>query len=411
MTELRALVVMLLAAPLALAGDWPGWLGPKRDGSSEEVVKPWQQPLKVLWRVPVGEGHSSPIVADGRVFLHTRVAGQNAEAVAAYDAETGKPVWEKTYDRAPFNNIFGTGPRATPTVVAGKLYTNGVTGVLSCFDAKTGDIVWQVDTLKQYQAPNLFFGMSSSPLIEGDKVLVNVGGKGASIVAFDKDTGKERWKALDDKASYSSGIALGKGDNRQVVFLTAKGLASLAPEDGRVFWQHPLVDKLSESSTTPVVAGDLLFASSITVGGLGLTLTEDGGKPAAKEAWMKPELNCYFSTPVAVGPKHLYVVTGTKPPALVSTATLRCVETATGKELWKRDRVGTYHASLLRTGDDKLLLVEEAGSLVLLEPDPAGYKELARSRISGNTWAHPALANGRLYLRDNKELICVQLPQ
>jgi hypothetical protein len=404
MNRLRTLVAVLVVVPAAAAADWPGWLGPRRDGSTTETVKPWPAPLKVLWKQPVGEGHSSPVVAGGKVYMHTRVGGKNEEALAAFDAASGKPLWQTAYDRGNFSSLFGNGPRATPSVVGGRAYTFGITGILTCFDADAGTKLWQVDTLKRFKAPNLFFGASCSPLVEGDLVLVNVGGKGASLVALDRNSGETRWTKLDDKASYSSPIAVGQGDERQAIFLTAAGLVSVAPADGKVFWQIPLVDKLAESSTTPVVAGDMLFASSITVGGIGVKLSPG---PKAEQKWMKPELNCYFSTPVAVGKDHLFVVTGTRPPALTSKATLRCVETATGKELWNRDRVGTYHASLLRTGDGKVLLLEEAGDLVLLAPDVEKYHELARSKICGKTWAHPALANGRLYVRDEKELVCV----
>jgi outer membrane protein assembly factor BamB len=242
-------------------------------------------------------------------------------------------------------------------------------------------------------------------------VLLNVGAKGASIVAFDKDTGKHVWKKLDDKASYASPIAIGAGATRQVIFLTAEGLVSLSPTEGTIFWQHPLKDKINESSTTPVLAGDILFAASITVGGVGMRLDNVEGKPGVKQIWKNPGLTCYFSTPVAVGTDHLYAVTSTKTGAFSFTATLRCIEAGTGKELWKHDKVGEYHASLVRTGDAKLLLVEEPGNLVLLEPNPKEYRELARSKICGKTWAHPAVANGRLYIRDAKELICVELPK
>jgi outer membrane protein assembly factor BamB len=405
-----ALVLWLTCAPLALAGDWPQWLGPRRDGSSEEVVKPWQDKLTTQWQKPVGEGHSSPVVAEGRVILHARVAGKHEEAVTAFDAKTGKQLWQTTYPHVEFKSLFGNGPRATPSVAGGHVYTYGITGLLTCLDAKSGAKVWQVDCLKAYKAANLFFGASCSPLVEGDLVYINVGGKGASIVAFDKNTGEERWKALDDKASYSSGIALTQAGQRAVVFLTAQRLAALSAQDGSKYWEHPLVDKLFESSTTPVVCGDILFGSSITFGGLGLRLSEQP-PPSVKEEWMKPELNCYFSTPVAVGKDHLYLVTGTKPPAIISKASLHCVEAQTGKKLWTRDKVGTYHASLLRTGDNKLLLLEEGGKLILMQPDPQEYREICSSPICNQTWAHPALSDGRLYVRDNKELRCVVLQQ
>jgi outer membrane protein assembly factor BamB len=410
MRGMCGLALMLLIPIGVWAGDWPQWLGPQRDSGSTEKVTPWQGELKIVWKQPVGEGHSSPIVAQGKVYLHTKVKDKNEEELAAFDAITGKPLWNQTYERPTFKSLFGNGPRGTPALVDGKIYTYGITGMLTCFEADTGKQAWQVDALKEFQATNLFFGASGSPLIEGDKVVLNVGGQGASIVAFDKNTGKTAWQKLDDKASYSSGIATGQGNNRQVIFLTAKGLVSLAPADGKVFWQHPLVDKLSESSTTPVVAGDILFGSSVTFGGLGLKMEKASSGPQVKEVWMKPELNCYFATPVLVG-KELYVVTATRPPALAISSTLRCIEPGSGKELWSRPKVGKYHASLLRTGDNKLLLLEEAGNLVLLDANPSEYKELARSKVCGTTWAHPALANGKLYIRDQKDLICVQLAE
>jgi outer membrane protein assembly factor BamB len=408
MPWLRSLGALVILGPALSAADWPQWLGPRRDGSSTEAVASWKGPLKVLWRQRVGEGHSSPVVAADRVFLHTKAADGDTEVVQAFDSANGKPLWSKSYPRAPYKGLFGSGPRATPTVHEGKVYTYGITGILTCYNTADGSQLWQVDALKEFKAPKLFFGASCSPLVEGKRVLVNVGGKGASVVAFNKDDGKTVWKKLDDGASYSSPIVFGKGQQRQAVFLTQQGLVSLRPSDGEVFWQFPFKDKLSESSTTPVRTGELLIGSSITIGSVGLKLKSEDGKPQAAEAWKKPELTCYFSTPVAVGKDQLYMVNGS---LLAKTATLRCVETATGKELWKRPGVGTYHASLLRTGDGKLLMLEEKGDLVLIDPDPKGYRELARAHVCGQTWAHPALANGRLYVRDGKELICLELPR
>ena len=198
--------LLLLAAP-ALAEDWPGWLGPRRDGSSTAIIKPWKGDLEVVWKKRVGEGHSSPIVWKGKVYLHTKVVDDEAEAVTAYDAKTGKVAWTTSYPRTKFKSFFGAGPQSTPTISGGKLYSNGATGLLTCFDAEKGKRLWQVDALKDFAPPALFFGVACSPLVEGDNVYVNVGGKGASVVAFGKDDGKVAWQKLDDKASYSSGIA------------------------------------------------------------------------------------------------------------------------------------------------------------------------------------------------------------
>jgi outer membrane protein assembly factor BamB len=407
MPRLRALLIVLLLTGTAAAGDWPGWLGPKRDGSSPEVVAPWKGDLKVLWRKPVGEGHSSPVVAGGKVFLFTRAKDKEAEELTAYDAKTGEEVWAKDYERAPFKSPFGAGPQGTPTVADGKVYTFGATGVLSCFNAADGKQVWQVDTLKKFEGKNLYFGAATSPLVEGDVVLVNVGAPGASVVAFKKDNGEVAWKALDDKASYSSPIAFGEGKQRQVVFLTAAGLRALRPSDGKLFWEYPFVDRLNESSTTPVRLSDgMLLASSVTAGSVGLKLSEKDDTPTAQEAWKNPAVSCYFSTPVPVG-EHVYMVTGKALPP--PQADLVCVEAKTGKVLWRQAKVGKYHAAMLRTGDDKLLMLDDFGNLSLLQPDAKEYKELAKSKVCGATWAHPALSDGRVYIRDEKELICVQV--
>lgn len=412
MPWIRSTFVLLAGASFALAADWPQWLGPTRDGATPEKVAPWKDAPKVLWRQPVGEGNSSPIVAGGRVYLHSKVKDRDEEEVVALDAADGKEVWRKTYARGPGRFLYGNGPRATPAVAGGKLYTYGINGVLTCWDAADGKQLWQVEALKKFGARNLLFGASCSPLVDGKAVLLNVGARGASVVAFDADSGEVKWKSQDDAASYSSPIALGKGKGRQVVFLTGDGVISLDPADGSLFWRFPLKDTLFESSTTPARAGDVLLASAITYGSAGLRLTTKDGKPAVSEAWKEPKLTSYFTTPVAVGTEHVYLVTGTTPSLFKPTppqADLHCIEAATGKTLWTRPKVGQYHASLLRTGNDKLLMLEDGGDLVLLDPGPKEYRELARSRVCGSTWAHPALAGAKLYLRDNKEVLCVQL--
>ena len=419
MRSIISICVFLFIGSVVAADDWPQWLGPKRDGGSAELIKPWKAPLKVLWKQPVGDGHGGPVVAKGSVFVHfggvRKGDGKDIyeETLAAFDADTGKQKWTKTYERKASKFQFGNGPRGAPCVVGGKVYTFGITSILTCFNADDGKIVWQIDTAKDYKAAIPFFGSSCSPIVVDDKVMVNVGGKEASIVAFDKNTGKELWKKLDDGASYSSPIIVGEGEIRQVVFLTARGLVSIFPRDGSIFWQHPLVDLLSESSTTPVVIDDILFASSITTGSIGLKLENNRAIPGVSKAWNNAGLTCYFATPVAVGKDTLYMVTGNNPLSFKkSKAALKAVDAKSGKELWTRDNVGAYHASLLRTGDNKLLLVEEPGNFVLIDPNRKEYTELARTdKVCGNTWAHPALANGRVYIRDAKDLICVELPK
>lgn len=406
MPMLRSLLITLFVCGFAQAGDWPQWLGPNRDGSTDEKIAPWKGPLKATWRAKVGEGHSSPVIAGGRVFLHTKVANKDEEAITAYDAKTGKILWAKTYERGPFTSIFGVGPRSTPTVAGEHVYTYGVTGILACWKVANGDQVWKVDTIKDFSPPSLRFGVSSSPVLVGDKLLTMVGAKGASIVAFNKNSGKVEWKSGDAPASYSSPTLLGEGKSQQAIFLTQKGVTSLNPTDGKQNWFIPLQDLLNESSTTPVKLGKYLLASSVTFGSLGIELGMENGKPTGKRDWKNGKLTCYFSTPIQIDEKHVYMLTGSIIPP--PSANLRCVDVTTGKEIWMKKKAARYHAALLRTGDGKLLMLDDGGYLTLLAPNAKQYEELARSKVCGATWAHPALANGFVYFRDDNELICVK---
>jgi outer membrane protein assembly factor BamB len=386
------------------AQDWPQWLGPERNGSIPATIAPWKGTLDVAWKAPVGEGHSSPIVAGGRVYLHHKAAGIDEEVVTCWDL-AGKQVWESSYARGEFRPQFGAGPRATPCVADGKLYTFGVTGILVCWDAASGKQLWKTNLLEKFSAKNLFFGISSSPLVVGRYVYLMPGGPKASIVAFDKETGEVAWQTGSDAASYASPIVTTIGDKQVIVFLTREGLVGLDDKTGKEYFRVPLRDALNESSTTPVRVGDLLIASSVTFGSLGAKLGSLDGQPVATQDWKDPKLTCYFGTPVEFG-GLLYVVTGR---ILNPTATLHCIDPKTGKVLWSKPGVGKYHATVLRT-KDKVLLLEEAGDLVLLEPSDKEYKELARAKLCGNTWAHPGWANGLFVIRDEKELIAVKLP-
>jgi hypothetical protein len=215
------------------------------------------------------------------------------------------------------------------------------------------------------------------------------------------------WKSLDDGPSYATGIVTkGKGGKKEYIFLTQKGVRGLNPKDGKLLWGFPLEDGANESSTTPVVAGDLLIAASISYGMVGLKVEGKEAKPA----WKNKNLTCYFSTPMQVG-KYLYAVTGEL--SFTPTSKLHCVDLATGKPTWTKDKIGIYHAAMLKTGNGKLLLLSDRGDLILFQPDPKEFKELSRMTVTKERgiWAHPAMSNGRVYLRDGKELICVEVPK
>jgi outer membrane protein assembly factor BamB len=392
------LAITMGIASAAPAVDWPQFLGPNRESVSPETITPWTGDLTPAWKADVGEAHSSPVVAGGVVYDFYKVKGKDAEALAAFDARTGDKRWEKSYDRDKFFSPFGNGPQGTPTVAGGKVYTYGSTGVLTAWDAKSGDILWSVNAKKDFKAPSLMFGVATSPTVVGNKVVIMVGAKGAGIVAFDAATGKVAWQATDDPASYASPLPFGN----DLVFLTASHLRSLAASTGKENWAVPFTDELNESSTTPAKAGDLFIASSVKTGSIAV---KPGTMP--ETVWKNDKLTCYFSTPVAVGP-HLYMLNGA---ATIRNAsiTLRCVESATGKVLWEKPNIGKYHAAIVRTAGDKLLMLDDNGYLTLFRPDDKEFKQLARSKVCGGTWAHPALSDQRLVIRDDRELLCFEM--
>jgi outer membrane protein assembly factor BamB len=402
----RFLSLLLCYIPLTLASaqDWPQWLGPNRNGSIDQALSPWTGELKPAWRVSVGEGHSSPIVADGKVFLHAKAAGADEEVLTAWDL-SGKELWKQSNPRDKFSSQFGVGPRATPAFNSGKVYSLGVTGILICRDANTGKELWKKDTLAEFKASNLFFGASSSPMVDEKNVYVMPGGTEGSIVALNKENGAVVWKSGTDKASYSSPMTTTFGDKRTLVFQTQKAVVGLDPSTGKEYFRIPLKDLLNESSTTPVRVFDLLFASSVTFGSLGIKVEIKDGVPAASQAWKNAALTCYFATPV-VAKDMLYAVTGAL--ARTPSATLQCVDPVTGKTKWKKPSVGQYHATVYSAGD-KLLMLEELGDLVLFEANAEAYKELARAKLCGQTWAHPAYAQGMIFARDDKEMVVVKI--
>ncbi len=411
----RTVVAFFVCAAAARAADWPQWLGPRRDGSTPEKVVPWKEsePPKVLWREAVGQGFGAPVVAGGKVFVHARARDKEEEEVLALDAATGKVVWKDSYPRPPYRSLLGSGPRATPAVAGKRLYTMGINGFLSCYDVENGKRLWQADLYKQFNAELPNFAVCCSPLVVGDRVIVSVGGKGRCVVALKADTGAVQWQSLDDAASTSSPVLFAAGERPRgaapdVVFMTPLRLVGLDPIDGGLRWEHPMVFQPQGTSPTPVASGDRLVASTQAHGALAVRVAAKDDRPAAEAAWQNKEMKSYFSSGVAAG-DLLYLVTNTVEP--VPSATLSCLEARTGKPLWAREKVGYFHAGVVRTGDGKLLVLSDAGLLTLLEVDAKEAREVARAKVCGGTLVNPALAGGRLVVRDDKEVICLQLSE
>ncbi len=396
---------LLLGFRPAVAADWPQLLGPTRDAVSAEtgLLASWNgtgPPL--LWQREVGEGYGGPVVAGGTLVLFHRVG--NNEVVEAFDAATGKERWKFAYPTTYTDGLGkGDGPRATPTLAGGRVYSLGAEGRLHCLDLADGKKVWEKSLPDDYEMRAGFFGVGTSPLVEGNLVLVNVGARGAGIVAFDKDSGKEVWKATDQEASYSSPVAATVAGVRHVFFLTREGFVDLDPKNGTVRstkrWRARM--NASVNAATPLVVEDTVFLSaSYGAGAVLLRVRKDG----VDEVWQGDRiLSNHYNTSVRRD-GYLYGIDGRQEEG----ARLRCVEWKTGRVKWTRDGFGC--ASLL-LAEGRLIALKEDGDLMLLEATPEGYREKGRARVltSPPCRAEIALADGRLYARDGKRLACWNL--
>jgi outer membrane protein assembly factor BamB len=396
----------LLAAPApAGGGDWPQLQGPARDGHSAETKLNWTWPKdgpKVLWKADLGTGWAGPVVAGDRLIIFHRLG--NEEVVWCLDPATGKEKWKHSYKTKYIDDFnFDDGPRATPTIAGDKVFTLGANGDFSATELATGKELWRHNLLERYQASKGFFGAACSPLVMGDRVLVNVGGKGAGVVAFGTADGAEVWKSTSDGASYSSPVAAELDGKPAAVFLTRAGLRVLDPATGKSLYDFPWRprDNNSVQAAMPLVWKDEIFLTvSYATGGVLLSAK----KGEATEIWSNDKsLSSQYNTPVRVG-DFLY---GTHGRSDVGVAQMRCVAWKSGEVKWSEARYGV--ASVLAV-DGGLLALTEGGDLVRFDASPDGYKERARATVlTKPTRAAPALADGRLFARDGKQLVCLSL--
>jgi outer membrane protein assembly factor BamB len=388
--SIAILTLCLSSALLAQTpGEWPQWRGANRDGISKEtgLLKQWPAdgpPL--VWKATgAGTGYSSFAVAGGRIF--TMGLRGNREYVIAFDVATGKEVWATAHG-GRFQNNRGDGPRGTPTVDGDKVYSLGGNGDLSSIDAKTGSIVWSMNVLKKFGGENPRWGISESPLIIGEKLLVTAGGPGASVVALNKKDGALIWKSQSDGAGYSSGMPLQNGNSTQVVFFTHNRALGLDLKDGRLMWEYPRAANDVANVATPIIRGNRVFISSDYGTGAGMVEIKADGK--AQEVYFTNDMRNHHASSVLIG-DYLYGF---------SSSILTAMRFDTGEVAWKDRSVGK---GSLAYADGNLYAFSENGVVGLVEATPTGYREKGRFRIQQDslpTWTHPVVAGGRLYLRD-----------
>ena len=422
-------VLLLLASlsPLVQAAEWPQWRGPNRDGVWPEtgIATKFDKPqLDAVWRAPIGSGYSGPTVWQGLVFVTDRLVDpKQVERVHCFDAQTGKNIWTHEYACEYRDVGYDAGPRASVTLEEGRAYSLGAMGHLFCFEARTGKILWQKDLNAEYKIRMPKWGISAAPLIDGDLLIVQVGGPNACYVAFDKTSGSERWKALDDRASYSSPIVIEQAGQRVMVAYTGDNVVGLNPQTGEVYWKHPFPPKqMVIGISDPVVSGDRVFVTNFFDGSLMLKLDKD--KPAVEKLWQRAgedekqtdALHSIISTPIFDG-DYVYGVD--------SYGELRCLDAKTGDRIWEsleavpKARWATIH--MIRNAG-KVWMFNERGELIIAELSPKGYKEIGRAKLieptldqlrqrGGVTWAHPAFAYKHVFARNDKELVCADLSQ
>jgi outer membrane protein assembly factor BamB len=372
--------------------EWHQWRGPNRDGHSAEtgLLQQWPQggPRRIWQASGAGDGFSSFSASHGR--LYTLGARGGTEYVMAFDAATGKKLWE-TANGPRYRNAQGDGPRSTPTVDGDRLYALGGAGALSALDAATGKKIWTVDFVDVFGGITPSWGYSESPLVLGDRIVVNAGGRRASIVAINKADGKALWRNHNDEAGYSSPVLLRTGSFQQVVFFTGQRALAVDPRDGRLLWTYDRPANRTANIATPVVRGNRVFISSDYGTGAGLVTVKAAGTiAAAEEVYFTREMRNHHSSSVLVG-DTLYGF---------SSSILTALNFDSGKMVWRDRSVGK--GSLIYA-DNRLYLYSENGVVGLAEANPTAYREHGRFTLQTGgspTWSHPIITHGKLILRD-----------
>jgi outer membrane protein assembly factor BamB len=384
------------------AGDWPQWRGPARDGvaAGETLPDPLPDTLRLIWKVQVGEGHSSPVVVGDRVYLMAR--RDDDEFVLGLDASDGSEAWAYHYAQPYKMNIgarrHGKGPKSTVAVTEGRVFALGIGGALTCLDAASGEVVWSKQYEGEFGQTSPAFGTASSPLVEGELVIVQVGGKRrGALIAYEQKSGAEAWRTVDEGPAYASPVWIGTGDSGQIVTFTRESLKGVRNTDGKKLWSLEFKTSWNQSSVTPLFVDGLLVYSGLHEGVFAVRIREEESQPS--EAWTNKRHNFYLSSPVAFG-GHLYAFSNRKKGQLV------CMDVATGEVKWENEgRLGD-NASLTRAGDVLLVLTTEA-ELQVVAASGEKYQKLAAWEVADSpTWAHLAFANGRLYVKDKTSLTC-----
>lgn len=389
-----------VAQAKSVGGYWTEFRGPGRNGryDASEIKTDWAaEGLPLLWKQPVGGGYASFVAADG--VAYTIEQRRSQEAVAAYDIQSGRELWTNLWDAA-FIEQQGDGPRATPTLDADRIYALGATGELRCLQVKTGKLVWSRNILTENQAQNLEWGVSASPLIVDDKVIVVPGGtSGKSVVAYNKMTGEPVWKSLNDRQSYTSPMLVTLAGKRQILVVSASRAVGLTVEDGSLLWEYPWSNSYGINVSQPIVVNDSRFfiSAGYGKGAAVVEVTASGRGFAARKVWENISMKNKFNSSVLHN-GHVYGL---------DEGILTCLDVATGERKWKGGRYG--YGQVLLAGNH-LIISSDQGEVALVKAAPDQHTEVARfAALEGKTWNYPAIVGGRLLVRNQTQMACYDL--
>ncbi|MGK0157606.1 MAG: outer membrane protein assembly factor BamB [Neolewinella sp.] len=418
-------ILAALIPSLGVQGvDWPQWRGPTRDGvwTESDLLESLPDELTPRWRTEIGAGYSGPTVAGGKVYVMDRLdEPTEVERVHCFEWDTGKPIWTHEYACSYAGVSYKAGPRCSVHIVDDLAYSLGTMGNLFCFQAATGEIVWQKDLKADYAIEMPIWGISASPVIEGDRLIVPVSGKDAWLVAFDRKTGKEQWQAFSDRGNYSAPIIIDQAGKRVLVCWSGDRVIGASPETGALYWEYPLKARnMPLACATPLLHDDKLFLTAFYDGCA--TLQLDQTKTAVEEVWRRrgpnerrtDGLHSIISTPIAID-KHIYGVD--------SYGEFRCLALADGSRVWEdktavpRKRWATIH--FVKNGEH-VWMFNERGELLIGKLTPKGFEEIDRGKLieptrgqlnrrGGVCWSHPAFAYKHVFARNDKELVCADL--
>lgn len=392
---------VLLVATTTQAQDWPQWRGPNRDGSAPAIAAVWPKELQEDWKVTVGLGHSSPVVVADKIYIFARQGEE--EILLCLDAASGKEIWRssepiayKMHEAATFH---GKGPKATPVVSKGKVFTFGISGVISCHEARTGKLQWRHEFSKQYPNTSPLFGTAMSPVVDNGVVIAHVGGhdKGA-LTAFDVETGAVKWSNDMDGPAYSSPIIVTLAGVRQVVTFMQKDFVGVEAATGKLLWKLPAKTQYDENSVTTVAYKDMLIFAREGQGLLAIRLEKQGAEIVPQEVWNNKENAMYLNSPVLQG------------NLLFGLSTLKkgqffAMDAATGKTLWQSPGRMGENAAILNSGGKVLLLLTNEAKLIVLPVSAKEYAPAAEYTVANSpTWAHPLIIGNRILIKDETTL-------